>query len=247
MILECPECSTRYLVPDSALGATGRVVRCANCRHSWFQEAQETPAPAPAPAPTPSAQPAAAPAAAPPSSPQTAPPEPKRVAGLVGSFAAMDQGTASAPERPRRRLPRLSTPRMRTIGAAVAAVVMVVVLAILLVAGGSGLAAQIGLSLGAQEPVLRIADDAIERRRLQSGSELFAISGRVTNPSTEAQRVPDLRADLRDAQGRIVFSWTITPQQRTLPPNGSVDFNSAQVDVPASSRKLDLSFVGETG
>jgi predicted Zn finger-like uncharacterized protein len=37
MILTCPACATRYLTDPALLGATGRVVRCAKCQHSWLQ------------------------------------------------------------------------------------------------------------------------------------------------------------------------------------------------------------------
>ena len=76
MIIACPACTTRYVVPDSAIGVDGRTVRCAKCKHNWFQEGpQIDPPPAPVPAPAPMdrapppqarpapAQPAAAPAA----------------------------------------------------------------------------------------------------------------------------------------------------------------------------------------
>ena len=41
MIISCPACTTRYVVPDSAIGVEGRTVRCAKCHHSWFQDGPE--------------------------------------------------------------------------------------------------------------------------------------------------------------------------------------------------------------
>lgn len=84
MIISCPECSTRYVVPDNAVGVDGRTVRCAKCKHSWFQEPKpldltETaePEPTPAPPPPPPAPPPPAPPPAAERAPEVAPPDPE--------------------------------------------------------------------------------------------------------------------------------------------------------------------------
>ncbi len=38
MILSCPECTTRFMVPDDALRPTGRNVKCGKCEHRWFAD-----------------------------------------------------------------------------------------------------------------------------------------------------------------------------------------------------------------
>lgn len=83
-----------------------------------------------------------------------------------------------------------------------------------------------------------------ERRTLASGNELFALTGRVVNPTRERQSVPDIQAELQDSEGRVVYNWVITPPMRTLAPGAAAEFNAAEVDVPKGARELKLSFVG---
>jgi predicted Zn finger-like uncharacterized protein len=41
MILTCPSCGTQYVVKDGAIPPGGRQVRCASCKHSWHQDAED--------------------------------------------------------------------------------------------------------------------------------------------------------------------------------------------------------------
>lgn len=38
MQLACPDCGSRFRVPQNALGDSGRKVRCAKCKYEWFAE-----------------------------------------------------------------------------------------------------------------------------------------------------------------------------------------------------------------
>ncbi|MHA6317923.1 MJ0042-type zinc finger domain-containing protein [Altererythrobacter sp. CAU 1778] len=98
MIIACPACATRYVVPDSAIGVEGRTVRCAKCKHSWYQDGPELPdrpaptaEPAPTPEPvTPPPEPAPTPEPAPIEDRAPPPPAPKPAP------AAVPRATATA-------------------------------------------------------------------------------------------------------------------------------------------------------
>jgi predicted Zn finger-like uncharacterized protein len=234
MILECSECHTRYLVPDNAIGADGRTVRCAKCKHSWFQApaALDLPAAAmlaPEPAPPP---PAPEPQVAPPASP------------AAMSDPAIDQDfDAFAHEPPFR--PRRNPARLWTIAAVVAGMAMLAAAAALLFFNVPGIATWLGLpGAGGQTPLTFVNVRPPDRRDLPSGSELFAVGGQIHNPSAQRQPIPDIRVELYDAPkgGRMVYSWVIKPDQPTIAPGGTIDFYSGKLDVPANSKNMRLSF-----
>jgi predicted Zn finger-like uncharacterized protein len=253
MILSCPACHTRYLVPDSAIGPTGRQVRCASCRHSWFEEppvldlpSREPIAVAPVAAPKEAAPPDAAPVAPPAPPPGISPPaEPQRVFVDEDSAPAAAVINPFAPEPPFR--PRRNPARMWTLIAVGVALLLIGALAALALLAPPQLASRLGFASGAETPLTLQVIRKPERRLMETGNELLAVTGRVINPTSEKQAVPDIRAELRDAQDRVVYSWTITRPARDLAPGAAAEFNSAAVDVPKGSRALKLSFakIGE--
>lgn len=248
MILECSQCRTRYLVPDRAIGAEGRTVRCASCKHSWFQEPVAAVQRAPQVGELAFAG-ASNVGEAPPRSTRLAEaPKPKaRVfedePGIRDAAPppAFDPFAPQPPFKPRRN------PAKRwTAAAIVAGISMLLGTGAILYSGAPGLASQFGLGSEVDTP-LRFIDKDVERRNPAGGGELFAVSGKIVNPTGDKQHVPDVAIDLRDGAGNLVKSWRITPEVRSLEPNGSIEFNSARMNVPDSARTVHLSFANEFG
>lgn len=244
MILECSQCRTRYLVPDSAIGSDGRTVRCASCKHSWFQ-APEVLDLATRAAPS-DGKPQ------PKSAPRTERPVPSYPAAEPRVFR--DDASAAAPApgydpfaaEPQTR-PRRNPAKRWTAAAIVAGLSMSLGVGAILYTGAPGIAAQLGLGIGDPETPLRFTDKHVDRRTPPGGGELFAVSGKVVNPTTEKQHVPDIRLELKDANGKLLDGWRVTPEVRTLEGKASIDFNSAKLNVPADARIVEFSFATEIG
>ena len=243
MILECSQCRTRYLVPDSAIGAEGRTVRCASCKHSWFQAPEVLDLATLAP---PGGTPVTPPPRATASRPAEATPPPRvfQDEGLVQHASPTPEYDPFAPQPPFK--PRRNPAKRWTAAAIVAGVSMLLGTGALLYSGAPGIASQLGLGVEAETP-LRFADKNVERRNPSGGGELFAVSGKVINPTGAKQHVPDVAIDLRDGRGELVTTWRITPEVRTIGPKGSIEFNSARMNVPDTVRIVEFSFANEFG
>ncbi len=99
--------------------------------------------------------------------------------------------------------------------------------------------ARVGLGGMGASP-LALVTTHMDRQRLESGNELLTVTGRVINPTAKEQAVPPLQAQLKNSTGKVVYSWTIAPPARTLPPGASASFNSAEVNVPPGGDELTI-------
>ena len=143
---------------------------------------------------------------------------------------------AEAELRPRRRGPWLLL-------ALVVLVVALGVVAALVAFGPQQVASRLGLAEGRVPLGIAITRQP-DWRQIGGGSEYFAVSGRIWNPTPIEQPVPDIRAELKDRQGHTIYTWTITRPVPRLAPGQSATFDGAAVDVPAASANVSVSFAG---
>jgi predicted Zn finger-like uncharacterized protein len=296
MILLCPQCATRYIVPDSAIGPAGRQVRCAACRHSWFQDGAEmrrpdlTPEPTPAAAPEPALAAAGTPvtstvpdqtgapvaASSGPSSPAS-PPAPAPIAPAASPQMPFEREEAALPEPasagqaaprhdPVAPAPSAAAPaefvhypdddyeapvkrrrnpaRLWTIAAIIFFLVVSAAGGALAYFGTPSWAVNLGLSARNDETGLNFyLPKPPERRNLPTGEEYFAFSARILNDSDHELTVPPVVVELRDDQGRLVFSWMTKADKARLKPNEEARVSESRLDIPKNARNLELRFV----
>ncbi len=266
MIIACPACSTRYAVPDSSIGVDGRVVRCAKCRESWFQDGPElaepgadTPAvpaqPQPAPvtdapegtAVAPVSVPAAALASqtAPLSPIEASPPNDYADLGRARDFAETPSSFAHEPPfRPRRH-----RPTAWLIAAVLCALVVLTAIGVMARFGvPDWLPLPHGALAGAEGTFAEVGPNLIldfpqgrqERRRLPNGNDFFNVSGSIHNFGKTRRSVPTLIILLRDRHNNIVYSLETASPKPVLAPGESETVNQAIIDAPSSARSAEI-------
>jgi hypothetical protein len=158
---------------------------------------------------------------------------------VLGPAPAPENYDAFAHEPPFR--PRRNPARMWTIAAVVAGALMLAATAAVVSMGLPELGVDIALPGRGSTPLK--LDYTAENRTLASGNALLTVTGRIINPTQSVQRVPQLRAEVRDPSGKVVHSWSISPPVSELQPGQSANFNSAEMDVPTGEgRKLRVAF-----
>jgi predicted Zn finger-like uncharacterized protein len=218
MIIECPSCSTRYLVQIGLFAEGGRQVRCALCKHEWHVKlptAVDVVAPPPgfAPIPEPS----------PPSSPLSSrPPAPNK---------------PETPAKPTANLPAVIEKSFfpnNLLFFLVATVLFAILASVLIVERYSvakafpeltGFYHVLGLNVSPGWEGL-VFEGVKSELRYDGGTMKLFVDGTICNTTIEAKAIPDIDARALGPDKSAILSWRVDAPVPSIEPGGKIPFHT---------------------
>ncbi|MDP1739400.1 MAG: DUF3426 domain-containing protein [Caulobacter sp.] len=231
MILTCPECATRYFVPDEKVGAAGRTVKCSSCGARWTAQAEpdlelfvgpEEGATVRAPA-----EPVE---------------EPRPVSALPGEELPRVFREKADTDR---RVREAATTGIVWAGMAVALVALVATAIVFRVnvvqLWPSSASAYARVGLAVNRLGLTIEDVRAEAVK-ENGEAALAVTGVIRNVEDRAAAAPPLRVELINKVGKVVAVKLALPADPEIPPGGVRHFVVTLVNPPNTAATLEVSF-----
>jgi len=247
MILTCPECSTRYLTKENAIGPNGRSVRCSKCDTTWFVAAdsdelalKDNQAAEDISAITPAAIAAAA-------TPKAAETVSESHEGFVPKkLGAHVEVRDKADNLKRKR-------RLRTVGFIWAIPLLILLLCAILgfifrqeIVNRAPATATIYKSLGIPVTLSGLdIENPITRSALINGQPVLVINGAVRNITAKSQPIPPLKLSLHNPKGDVVATWVIETEKTTIDKDERVTFVSEYPNPPVDAVKLRYEFIND--
>jgi len=249
MITNCPACGTRYMLDPVALGAGGRVVRCAKCQHEWLQvPSKEVPVSPPPPREE-----------APPAPPPPPPPPPPPVRDLLKPAVPV-----AAPVLPPLALPKVISPPVARSMAPMVKVVKAAQPRLGLIAAGVGLVVVLSLLfifrqslVGVWPPIARLygavgiettPPPGLEFRNLryertgEGAQAVLQVTGEVVNLGKGPLGVPPVRVALLDGAQHELSQEMTAATAVELAPGATATFDLRMLNPPADAVQVAVTF-----
>jgi len=230
MILVCPDCSARYLVPATVFSAGPRLVRCARCSHQWMAD-------------TPS---------------NTTPvlPDPSFEKKESFSSPEVEHERAPPPADPS-KLPVIWSNPLWVKAKRFLKLACLLFAALVLLWGALDRQAiaekwpvveklydYVGLPIYHLGEGLRFVQVRSEKR-YEDGETRLIVEGMIVNESGIEQPVPDLKVIALGPDGHQNQSWQARPKASSLGPRKAIAFETSAKAGEGAITEINLSFMGE--
>jgi predicted Zn finger-like uncharacterized protein len=236
MILTCPNCATRYFLPDEQVGRAGRTVKCTNCATTWRAEAAEEPLALQEPPP----QPALASQTPFPSSPSL---ETDTLSGLPADRLSQ-AFRAKALEQ--KKVREAAATGAIWAGLAAALVLIVALAAVFRVdvvrlwPKTASAYAAVGLAVN---PTGLIIEQVKAAPGADGGHPAVMISGVVRNIADRSVNAPPLRVSLLSKDGHSVArTLADAPAPDPIQPGDTRRFTVSMLDPPKTASDVEVTF-----